>query len=432
MITGDDPGVSLGAGPVDAALVGAGGAGLAVLDQVARGLLAAPDARRAASGGPGRPLRVALVDPLDRLADRPADRTWCSWDVVGSAAARELEPAVHRSWRRVSVVGTDGAEQVLDLAPLRYAMVRSEDWYAGVAARVDAAREAGLLDVVALRAPAEAVTDGPQRARVVSAAGEVEATWVLDSRPAAPVRAGATALLQHFRGARVRTAEPVVDPERAVLMDFTAPQPASGLAFGYALPSDARTVLVEHTEFSPAVLDDAGYAAALDAQLERALGPGAGGAVVEHVEQGVIPMTDAVFARRAGRRVLRLGTAGGAVRPATGYAFTAMQRQARAVAAQLLAGAEVLPPRPYPRRHVWMDALVLRGLADGSLDGPAFFTRLFARNPPHRVLTFLDGLTGPGAELALMATAPRATMLRAAALDAAWRTGRLAQRSARR
>ena len=406
---------------VDVALVGAGGAGLAVLDQLVRGLLADPRARGPASRGP---LRVALVDPVDRLADRPADRTWCSWVAQGSAAARELEPAVHRSWRHVAVVGADGAEQVLDLAPLRYAMVRSEDWYAGVAGRVDAARAAGLLDVVALRAGADAVEDGAERARVSCAAGEVAATWVLDSRPAAPVRAGATTLLQHFRGARVRTAAPAVDPSRAVLMDFTVPQPASGLAFGYALPSDERTALVEYTEFSPAVLDDDGYAAALDAQLARVLGAAASGAVVEHVEQGVIPMTDAVFARRAGRRVLRLGTAGGAVRPSTGYAFSALQRSARAVAAQVLAGAEVLPPRPYPRRHAWMDALVLRGLADGTLDGPAFFARLFARNPPHRVLTFLDGLTGPGAELALMATAPRAAMLRQVGADAAWRARR--------
>ncbi|WP_092867465.1 lycopene cyclase family protein [Quadrisphaera sp. DSM 44207] len=393
---------------VDVALVGAGGAGLAVLHQLAR---AAPAGRR---------LRVALVDPLDRLAERPADRTWCSWDDAASPAARELAPAVHRSWRAVSVVDPGGVEHVLDLGRLRYAMVRSEDWYGLVADAVAAAARRRALDVVRVPAPAGAVVDAQARAVVSTAVGAVAASWVLDSRPAPPARAGATALLQHFRGVRVRTGAPALDPQRAVLMDLAVAQPRVGLAFGYCLPSDERTALVEHTEFSPAVLDDAGYEAALGALLPRALG-GAPVEAVEHVEQGAIPMTDAAFARRAGRRVLRIGTGGGAVRPSTGYAFSALQRSARAVAAQVLAGRPVLPPRPYPRRHAWMDALVLRALADGSLDGPSFFPRLFTRNPPERVLRFLDGTTGPAAELALMATAPRGPMLRALARDAAWR-----------
>src|SRR3712207_9285871 len=72
----------------------------------------------------------------------------------------------------------------------------------------------------------------------------------------------------------------------------------------------------------------------------------AGGNEIAEVEDGAIPMTDAVHARRVGRRVLRLGTAGGATRASTGYTFAAMQRQAAAVAADLLVGR---PPRPGPR-----------------------------------------------------------------------------------
>lgn len=406
---------------MDAALVGGGGAGLAVLHRLALGAPAAR-ARRGCA-----PLRVAVVDPVDRLATRPADRTWCSWDVPGSEAARELAPAVHRSWRHVAVVAPDGAEQVLDLEPLRYTMVRSEDLYALVARAVDAARAAGALELLHLPVAATEVVDGAGdgAARVRTPAGDLRAAWVLDSRPHPPRREGATRLLQDFSGERVRTPAPSVDPARAVLMDFTVPQPPGGLAFGYCLPSDERTALVEHTAFVPRPVPDAEHAAALGAYRARVLGAGG---VVEHAERGVIPMTDAPFARRAGRRVLRLGTGGGAVRPSTGYAFAAMRRQARAVAAQLLAGADVVPPRPYPRRHAWMDALVLRGLADGSLDGGAFFGRLFDRNPPARVLRFLDGATGPAAELALMATAPQGPMLAAVARDAAWRAARPVRR----
>lgn len=427
--------------PADAVLLGSGGAGTAVLHQLALAL-DDPSAARAAAGGAGRrPLRVVLVDPLDRLAERPADRTWCSWVQRGSAAEASLAPAVHRAWGSVHVVAPDGTDLPLDLGPLRYAMVRGEDYYAHVAALVDRARERGALEVEHLATTAGGVREDGAGAVVSTGAGEVRAGVVLDSRPAAPVRAATSSLVQHFLGERVRLPAAGVDPDRAVLMDFAVPQPPTGLAFGYCLPTDASTALVEHTAFVPELLDGAAQASELAAYRGRVLGTSGG--VVEHTETGAIPMTDAVFSRRAApppglvrSRVLRLGTAGGAVRPSTGYAFSAVQRDARALAGQLVrgvAGDRVELPRPYPRRHAWMDALLLRGLlagaARGGLDGPDFFVRLFRRNPPDRVLRFLDGLTSPAEELALMATSPRGTMLRAAAGDARSRAARLAGRT---
>jgi lycopene beta-cyclase len=403
--------------------VGGGGAGLAVLHHLALATAAGPAPRRSGTRAAG-PLRVVLVDPLDRLAVRPADRTWCSWWRADDPHLASLRPAVHRSWRSVHVVGPDGADQHLDLGDLRYVMVRGEDWYAAVADAVTAATAAGGLELTHLPVAATAVTSGLDGALVRTPEADVVAATAVDSRPAPPARPGATALLQHFRGERVVQAPgaaPAVDPERAVLMDFTVPQPDVGLAFGYCLPSDARTALVEYTEFSPAVLDDAGYAAALAAYRARTV---PGEVAVEHVEQGAIPMTDAPFARRAGRHAVRVGTGGGAVRPSSGYAFAAMQRQARALAGALATGAPASAPRPYPPRHAWMDGLVLRALADGSLDGAAFFPRLFARNPPERVLRFLDGASTVAEDLAMMRTAPLRPMLGAVARDARWRSRR--------
>lgn len=379
---------------VDVALVGGGGAGLTLLHQLAR-------------HGP-RGLRVAVVDPVDRLREHPQDRTWCFWD----AGASDVDAALCREWSRVLV--RDHRHRLdLDLTPLRYAMLRSRDYYALVE------RASAGMDVVHLPAPATAVLDGPDGAVVRTDVADVRATWVFDSRPAPPARPGVTTLLQHFRGAVVRTPTDAFDPQVATLMDFAVPQPARGLAFGYCLPLDPRRALVEYTEFSPAVLDDEGYAAALDGYLRRVVGEAP--VEVEHAEQGVIAMTDAVLARRAGARVLRVGTAGGATRASTGYTFSAMARQGRAVALALRAGQDPVPPRAYPRRHAAMDAALLRGLDAGHLDGPAFFLRLFARNPPERVLRFLDGATTPAQELAVMRSAPWAAMSRSAAEVAAGR-----------
>lgn len=426
---------------VDVAIVGAGGAGLSLAVELDR--ITTSTGRRA--------LSVALVDPVVRQG---ADRTWCFWDTRDSG----LEPAVSRSWKRVGLVDRLGRSQILDLTPLRYVMIGSADFY------VLAEQSLRRLDAVRVLAPALTVVDGSERAEVRTTAGTVRARWVFDSRPAPPRRPARTAWLQHFRGWTVRLDRPMLDLDEAVLMDFSVVQPGPalfgnvpdggapgpGLAFGYVLPTAADRALVEYTVFSRYPLPGPAYDVALRAYLSARLtgtdpGASAGPAgradpvamTVETVEDGVIPMTDAEHARRVGHRVFRLGVAGGATRGSSGYAFAAMRRQAHAVAETLVNGtwsgrgplgrapvavplpARVpVPPRAYPRRHRWMDAVLLRALDQELVDGPDLFVELFRHNPPARVLRFLDGMTSVREELAVMASTPTQAMARAAIADA--------------
>ena len=83
------------------------------------------------------------------------------------------------------------------------------------------------------------------------------------------------------------------------------------------------------------------------------------------------------------------------------------------MAAALRDGRDPEPPPAYSARHLQMDALLLQALDGGLLDGAAFFTQLFERQPTERVLRFLDGSTTLREDLAVMASAPRTPMLRA-------------------
>jgi lycopene beta-cyclase len=359
-------------------VVGAGAAGLGLA------------VRLAALGLPG----VVLV----QSPERTPERTWCSWQ----RGPVDWAGAVSHRWYTASVIGPDAVEQRLPLGPYRYEMVRSRDYERWAGARLD-----GMSRVAAA---VERVDDGEQHAVVRGDGLELAARWVFDTRPMPPARPGRHPLLQHFRGLFVRTTTDAFEPDVAGLMDFRVPQPLGGVAFGYVLPTSVRTALVEYTEFTREALDDAGYDAALRHYV---------GAVLDlpsfevvDVENGAIPMTDAPFPRRAGRRVFRLGAAGGATRPSTGYTFSSAQRQAEAVAVALREGRDPEPPPAYPRRHLAMDALLLRALDTGRLDGAAFFADLFDRHPVDRVLRFLDGGSSPREELAVMASAPRVPMLR--------------------
>ncbi|MDH6224782.1 MULTISPECIES: lycopene cyclase family protein [Streptomyces] len=378
----------------DVAVLGGGAAGLSL-------------AHRLAEVSPS--LSLTLVEAPDGPL-RPPERTWCHWHHDdGEGDDDGLGEAVVASWSRLRVHGADGRAVTVDPAPLSYRMIRSPAFERLVHARLADSPRARVL-----RATAEEVRDTAGGAEVRCATPDggtlsLHARHVFDSRPPRVLPPARTHLLQHFRGWFVRTGAARFDPAVADLMDFRVPQPRHGLAFGYVLPLAADRALVEYTEFSRAPLATEAYEAALDRYCRDVLGLGT--VTVEAAEQGVIPMTDGRFARRAGRSVFRIGTAGGATRPATGYTFAAVQRQSRAVAAALRAGRAEVPP-PHGRRSLAMDAVLLRALDTGRVDGPAFFTDLFRRVPAERLLRFLDGGTSLWEEFGVGLRTPVGPMLR--------------------
>ncbi|QKW05032.1 FAD-dependent oxidoreductase [Streptomyces sp. NA04227] len=378
-------------GQADAVVIGGGAAGLSLAHWLTKTGTTA----------------VTVVEAQDGPL-RPAKRTWCYWN----AGPDDYEEAVVASWSRLRITGADGAVVTCEPAPLRYHMLRSapfEEWVRSRLTQYPATR--------IVRATAHAADNVPGGAEVhcTTADGRgltLRGRYVFDSRPLRRMPPARTLLLQHFRGWFVRTASPCFDPEVADLMDFRVPQPRQGLAFGYVLPLAPDRALVEYTEFSRTPLSTAAYETALRHYTTDVLRLGP--LIVESAEQGVIPMTDARFARRIGHSVFRIGAAGGATRPATGYTFAAIQRQSRAIAAALGTGGEIVP-RPHGRRALAMDAVLLRALDTGRIDGPRFFTDLFARTPMERLLRFLDGRTTPWEEFGIGLRTPVGPMLRTVA-----------------
>ncbi|MFE6405901.1 lycopene cyclase family protein [Streptomyces sp. NPDC057837] len=383
--------MSPGAATPDVVILGGGAAGLSL-------------AHRLLATGPAT---VTVVEPPDGPA-RPPERTWCYWD----EGPGDFAEAVTATWPLLRVHAPDGDALTLDPAPARYRMVRSAAFERLVHARLAEAPGGRLL-----RATADTVREVPGGAEVrcTDPGGRtiaLRARHVFDSRPLPALPPARTQLLQHFRGWFVRTATGRFDTAVADLMDFRVPQPRHGLAFGYVLPLAPDRALVEYTEFSRTPLTTEAYEAALGHYAREVLGLGT--FAVETAEQGVIPMTDGRFPRRTGASVLRIGTAGGATRPATGYTFAAVQRHSRAIAAALREGRDPVPP-PHGRRALAMDAVLLRALDTGRVDGPAFFTGLFRRIPTPRLLRFLDGASSVREEWGIGLRTPVGPMLRTAA-----------------
>lgn len=379
----------------DVTVVGAGAAGLS---------LAVGLTEESLPGAVRRPRVVVVEAPPGPL--RSPGRTWCYWE----AGPGPYDGLLSASWDRLRVYGPDGAVIDRPLGPLRYKMLRSDRFEPAMSERL---RTRGVeVRQMAVESAHDSADGAVVRGRDADGASRVLRSGVVfDSRPPQRLPAARTALLQHFSGWFVRTAEPVFDPAAATLMDFRLPQPPRGLAFGYVLPLGPRDALVEYTEFSPAPLDAAAYERALRHYCDAVLRLGT--FTVRGHEHGVIPMCDGRFPRRTGRRVFLVGAAGGATRPSTGYTFAAIQRQSRDLAAAVRAGRSPAGvPAAHGRRALAMDAVLLRALDTGRVDGGRFFAHLFSTVPAERVLRFLDGASTPWEDLGIGLRTPVVPMLR--------------------
>ncbi|MEI7519416.1 MAG: lycopene cyclase family protein [Mycobacteriaceae bacterium] len=343
--------------------------------------------------------RVVLVDPRETLSG--ADRTWCFFDLVPHA----FESAITHRWSRWRV--RNGAAEVLRSAPgISYCTIPGERFYELALERLAAA---GQRIELVLGVTVEHLEDRGAHVDVHTSAGVLRARLAMDSRPPSLTRAADDGndvnLLQHFRGRVVRSTEPVFEADTATLMDFDVSQ-ADGIHFIYVLPFDAHTALVESTFFTERPLPDAVYEAAIDTWLARRR-PGVVFQTISH-ESGVIPMTTEPFDAWPSPRIVRIGTAGGHVKPSSGYAFLAVQRFVREFAPRVVSALRVdgcaEPPAARSRRTIALDTIFLSYLRSRPERAPDTFYRLFERVPPAVLARFLSDTGTLADDLTVMRT----------------------------
>ena len=329
--------------------------------------------------------RIMLLDPRDTLSGE--DRTWCFFDLVPHA----FDSAVTHRWKRWRV--RNGAHEVIRSAPgVAYCRIPGERFYELALERIAAAgRRVEILRNVTV----ENLESRGAHVDVRTSSGFLHARLAMDSRP--PVLTHThddekdVHLLQHFRGRVVRSAEPVFEVDTVTLMDFDVTQ-AYGIHFVYVLPFDPHTALVESTFFTDQLLPESVYGTAIERWLAR-WHPGVEFQTISH-ESGVIPMTTKPFDPWPSPRVVRIGTAGGHVKPSSGYAFLAVQRFvgefAPRVISALRTGGFAEPPAARSPRTTALDTIFLSYLRSCPDRAPETFFRLFERVPPGVLARFLS------------------------------------------
>jgi lycopene beta-cyclase len=291
---------------------------------------------------------------IDRRRSWVPDRTWCTW-LTGPL--RFSDCITHRwyAWRTQA-----GQRNVLSTS-------RSSPYVHIDAGRVyaTALERLGATPAVELRL-GEGVrsVEGGDVPRVHTTAGSLEAAMVFDAlganspllreRPSA-----ASAFAQRFLGWEVETEQPVFDPGAATLMDFR-PHTGRGASFMYVLAFSATRALLEHTSIEPFDAAPVDRDAALDDELRSRWG--VSNWRVLRRERGLIPMTTFPFPARHAPGVSTLGSAAGAIRPSSGYAFSRIQGQVSQITAAIIAGRP-LPTRVGHARGELLDRVFLHALA---------------------------------------------------------------------
>ena len=338
--------------------------------------------------------RILLID---RSAKKENDRTWCFWE----KGAGLFDEVVFRSWDNLAFFGPNKSIQ-LAIQPYRYKMIRGQDFYAHTLTKIHAAGH-----ITVLKAEIYDIDTIDGLSQLDCSEGSFTADWtfssLLSNEEVHEAKKGLF-LWQHFKGWVVKTSFPAFEAEKAIFMDFRVPQ-LDGSCFVYVLPFDAHSALVEFTVFSEEVWDKSTYDLYLRDYLNQQLGIAE--FQIEQTETGRIPMASHLFPVNEGRTIF-LGTAGGQTKGSTGYTFQNIQRHSKAIVQALREGKSprIRQSMAHKRFRLY-DNTLLRVLCRRYYPGAELFERLFAGNPPTRVLGFLDETTHPFAELAIMNSVPR-------------------------
>lgn len=343
---------------------------------------------------------VLIIDRDEKVKN---DRTWCFWTDEPTA----YESIVTKKWENLTFADLKGKLQSR-LEQRHYQLIRGADFYRFTKCAIQKHRGFQWL-----QGEISEIGEDEQGAYAEVEGERHRAEWIFDSRydwRSQQANAGKRHfLLQHFMGWIVETGKPAFDSGSLTLMDFRVAQHNSA-RFIYVLPFSETRALVEYTVFSTQLEPQTVYEQALKDYFEK---EGIDQYRILETEYGVIPMTNMPLNRAAGAHIIQIGTAGGAVKPTTGYAFLNIQRQTQAIVRQLERGEMPCLLTSRKLRFKFYDQLLLSILRNEGGAVRQVFSALFRRNKISHILNFLDEQTNIWQELRILARLPWPPFLRA-------------------
>jgi len=328
---------------------------------------------------------------IDENLSRPIAKKWSFW-----STAQETAFPIIKTWRKANFISTEVNKEI-DLEDYRYRTVDANAFRAFALNQVKQYKNTRIEVCEVLH-----VNERPNAVEILTNKEKFTAAHVFDSRVTAEFNhyIDGIKLLQHFKGIIIETESPTFDADAFTMMDFRKPHEDT-CSFMYVLPFTESKVLFEFTFFSHAIVSDQVYDDAITAYLNEYF-PATKFTIVE-TEQGVIPMTDYRFHLHNTKRITKIGTAGGWVKPSTGYSFNNSQKYAKEIVNRIKKG-EQLSKKLGTKEGAIYDTVFLEVLNHSNAFGPTLFTQMYTRNHIANIFRFLDEETTFWEELKIMAS----------------------------
>lgn len=338
---------------------------------------------------------------IDRDLKDKNDRTWCFWDTEKSP----FESCLKHTWEKL-YFHSPHCSRLLSIKPYTYKMLDSLSFYKY------------CFNLIEDKANINFIQDEIQhldqeQGLVTGVKDSYQATYIFNSilfKNAARLPEKHY-LVQHFKGIFIKTEVPVFNPEEATLMDFRIPQ-HNDCRFVYVLPVNQTEALIEYTGFSNEALSPEYYDRELHAYIQEYLN--VDNYRVTHEEFGIIPMTDAPF-DKGSKKLINIGTAGGATKASTGYTFSFIQKQCARIAGNLADSRHPLfRSSKQLDKYRFYDSIFLRVLSEKRIPAVSVFNAMFSKLPAKVILSFLDEESSLSDDIRLMYTLDKAVFISAA------------------
>jgi len=194
-----------------------------------------------------------------------------------------------------------------------------------------------------------------------------------------------TYLKQHFLGWVIKTDEKKFKKKSFVFMDYRI-RDKNHTAFTYVLPFKKNEALIEYTYFSKDECNREIYKEYIRKYLSKYFN--IKNYKIVKSEYGIIPMTSYPFYKGSTKNITKIGTAGGWVKPSTGYSFKNCEKYSLRIIKNIKEGKEI---RIIPeKKYYFLDKILLGVLSQYNHIGETVFYKMIKRNPTKRVLEFLN------------------------------------------
>lgn len=338
--------------------------------------------------------RIPRTVILESKPSSFSSKTWCHWRPTG----QEDSIPVARKWNEWTF-SSDKERIHHSTRAFEYVCVRGEDFFRNA---LEYIRQSQMIHLQT-GTRVTSVDDSGPRFRIQLPDKEIFCHQIVDTRPPDPGLMEKCILFQSFAGFEVTTPGNTISTRSVGLMESMTTD-KHGFRFDYSLPLNNNRMLIEATRFSPDPLSETQLLRDLSGSLSRILPDG--NFKIHRQEYGVIPMGLPEPARPANPNWVLAGTAGGAVRPASGYAFADIQEWAQACAQSLVGNGVPVGHRGLSGMLRQMDMLFLCVLSRNPGIAPDLFLSMASNLDPGRFVRFMTGNAHASDLLAVVRSLP--------------------------